>query len=197
MSILESLIEQSRNPNNRIGKIMLSIMNKAHIGRTKYILNKLGIQEGQRILDIGCGGGETIRALATMQSNTYIYGIDYSETSVKMTKEKNRKDVQAGRVHVLAGEVSRLPFEDNDFNVITAIQTHYYWPDLKNDVKEIFRVLNTQGKLLIASELYKINYHMNSYKTIAEMEDLLRNTGFDKVTIEEDGKWRYVIGVKK
>ncbi|MEK4511996.1 class I SAM-dependent methyltransferase [Paenibacillus sp. FSL K6-2524] len=69
MSILESLIEQSKNPNKRIGKIMLNIMNKAHMSRTKIALNKLSIKEGYILLDIGCGGGETIREMSKMNTN--------------------------------------------------------------------------------------------------------------------------------
>lgn len=104
--------------------------------------------------------------------------------------------MQSGKVEIVVGEVSKLPFEDNYFDIITAVQTHYYWPDLKNDVKEVYRVMNTNGKLLIAAEIYKINYHMEGYKTSDEMKELLQSLGFRKVTIEEDGKWRYVIGEK-
>ncbi|MEK4511995.1 class I SAM-dependent methyltransferase [Paenibacillus sp. FSL K6-2524] len=123
-------------------------------------------------------------------------GVDYSETSVNLSIERNSKDVQSGKVEIVVGEVSKLPFEDNYFDIITAVQTHYYWPDLKNDVKEVYRVMNTNGKLLIAAEIYKINYHMEGYKTSDEMKELLQSLGFRKVTIEEDGKWRYVIGEK-
>ncbi|MDQ0088543.1 ubiquinone/menaquinone biosynthesis C-methylase UbiE [Paenibacillus anaericanus] len=196
MSILESLIEQSKNPNKRIGKIMLNIMNKAHMSRTKFGLNKLSIKEGYILLDIGCGGGETIREMSKMNTNIRIIGVDYSETSVNLSIERNSKDVQSGKVEIVVGEVSKLPFEDKYFDIITAVQTHYYWPDLKNDVKEVYRVMNTNGKLLIAAEVYKINYHMEGYKTSDEMKELLQSLGFRKVTIEEDGKWRYVIGEK-
>lgn len=196
MSILESLIEQSKNPNKRIGKIMLNIMNKAHMSRTKIALNKLSIKEGYILLDIGCGGGETIREMSKMNTNIRIIGVDYSETSVNLSIERNSKDVQSGKVEIVVGEVSKLPFEDKYFDIITAVQTHYYWPDLKNDVKEVYRVMNTNGKLLIAAEIYKINYHMEGYKTSDEMKELLQSLGFRKVTIEEDGKWRYVIGEK-
>ncbi|RUT44460.1 class I SAM-dependent methyltransferase [Paenibacillus anaericanus] len=196
MSILESLIEQSKNPNKRIGKIMLNIMNKAHMSRTKFALNKLSIKEGYILLDIGCGGGETIREMSKMNTDIRIFGVDYSETSVNLSIDRNSKDVQFGKVEIVVGEVSKLPFEDNYFDIITAVQTHYYWPDLKNDVKEVYRVMNTNGKLLIAAEIYKINYHMEGYKTSDEVKELLQSLGFRKVTIEEDGKWRYVIGEK-
>src|SRR5215469_3877801 len=41
------------------------------------------------------------------------------------------------------------------FDVVTAVETHYYWPDLSGDVQEIRRVLKPGGSLLIVAESYR------------------------------------------
>jgi SAM-dependent methyltransferase len=51
--------------------------------------------------------------------------------------------------------VSRLPFSSDFFNLVTAVETHYYWPDLPGDIQEIRRVLRPGGSLLIIAETYR------------------------------------------
>jgi len=41
------------------------------------------------------------------------------------------------------------------FDLVTAIETQYYWPDLVNDMREILRVLAPGGTLVIIAESYK------------------------------------------
>ena len=45
-----------------------------------------------------------------------------------------------GRVKILNASVSSLPFQDKSIGLATAVETIYFWPDLKNDFKEVYRV---------------------------------------------------------
>ena len=60
-----------------------------------------------------------------------------------------------GKASILQSSVSSLPFEDNKFDVITAVETYYFWPDKLNDLKEVYRVLKSGGKLLLVFEMVK------------------------------------------
>jgi SAM-dependent methyltransferase len=51
--------------------------------------------------------------------------------------------------------VSRLPFSDGAFDVITAVETHFWWPALPTDLREVLRVLKPGGRLIIIAEVYK------------------------------------------
>lgn len=46
-----------------------------------------------------------------------------------------------GSCRIQRASVSKLPFSDNTFDLVTAVETQYYWPDLIKDMKEILRVL--------------------------------------------------------
>ena len=65
--------------------------------------------KGKRILDIGCGGGGTIRKLARIAAEGRVHGIDYSEESVRICTKTNRRLIEAGRVEIRHGSVSSLP----------------------------------------------------------------------------------------
>ncbi len=49
----------------------------------------------------------------------------------------------------------RLPFSDGAFDVITAVETHFWWPALPTDLGEVLRVLKPGGRLIIIAEVYK------------------------------------------
>ncbi|SFI00686.1 Methyltransferase domain-containing protein [Bacillus sp. 71mf] len=137
------------------------------------------------MLDIGCGGGKTIHTLSKMNPNGNIYGIDYSNQAVENSIKMNKKDVDSGKVLIERASVSAMPFSNHFFDLITAFQTHYFWPNLENDVKEVFRVLKPNGYFLIVAELYKIKYHMKKFKTKEAIEKLLKETGFSNVVFHE------------
>ena len=54
-----------------------------------------------------------------------------------------------GKVKVLEGNVADLPFEDNTFDIVTAFETVYFWPDFVNDLKEVLRVLKDDGSIIV------------------------------------------------
>jgi len=51
--------------------------------------------------------------------------------------------------------VSELPYADSYFDVVTAVETYYFWPNLGSDLGEVLRVLKPGGWLMIAGEAYR------------------------------------------
>ncbi|UED78503.1 class I SAM-dependent methyltransferase [Lysinibacillus sp. CD3-6] len=198
MTILQRLIEQAKHPNGLIGSIMLRIMNVAHRGMTSWLIESGAIKNGDIVLDIGCGGGKTIQALSRINHHGKIYGIDFSEQAIRNATKVNKKDVASGKVIVKQASVSNIPYPDAYFDKIIACQTHYFWQDFAKDVKEVFRVLKKDGQFIIISELYKINYHREDYKTNKEIRQLFDHVGFQFVNIQEHKRngWLYIMGTK-
>lgn len=130
-------------------------MNASHSKLTVWGLGQVSIASHSTILDIGCGGGRTVGKLAAIATLGKVYGVDYSEESVAATKRTNARWIDLGRVEVLHGSVSELPFPDNQFDLITAVETHFWWPDLRNDMREVFRVTKPGGTLILIAEVYK------------------------------------------
>ena len=196
MSVLQRLIEQAKNPRGSIGSSMLCIMNTAHARLTNWALQKIHVRKDAVILDIGCGGGKTIHTLSKMTPTGKIYGIDYSEKAVKNSIKSNRSAVKNGKVMIHRASVSSIPFDDNFFDLITAFQTHYFWPDLKNDIKEAFRVLKPNGSFMIVAEVFKMDYHMQQFKTTDELVALFNKTGFQHIKCYEEKGCLCIIGRK-
>jgi len=145
---------QVRKPSGRVGRAVVARMNQSHAALTDWGLEHVRIEPSFSILDVGCGGGRTIAELLKRAPAGRVYGVDYSTASVEASRETNRDAVAAGRVEIQEGSVSRLPFADAMVDLVTAVETHYYWPDLPNDAREVFRVLKPGGTLLVIAEAY-------------------------------------------
>jgi ubiquinone/menaquinone biosynthesis C-methylase UbiE len=149
------VVGQVRKPDRLIGRLFAMLMNQSHSKLTDWGLSHVRIAKAFHILDVGCGGGRTIEKLAAMASNGKIYGIDHASGSVATSRAKNKALIRDGRVEIQQAAVSQLPFAQDAFDLVTAIETQYYWPDLVNDMREILRVLKPTGTLAVIAETYK------------------------------------------
>jgi len=146
---------QCRKPVWWLGKIVARRMNVSHAKVTSWGLSGVSLGDASTILDVGCGGGQTIRTLASGAHGRRVYGVDYSDASVATARRTNAELVATGRVDIQRASVSHLPFQAGMFDVVTAIETHYYWPDLVHDLTEVLRVLKPGGTVAIIAETYR------------------------------------------
>jgi ubiquinone/menaquinone biosynthesis C-methylase UbiE len=186
-------------------------MNSRHSKLTDWGLRHVTIENHFTILDVGCGGGRTVSKLATLATHGKVSGIDYSEESVAATKRMNAQFIDLGRVEVRHASVSQLPFPDNLFDLITGVETHFWWPNLPGDMREIFRVTKPGGTLMLIAEVYKganttVSKLAEKYASrtgmkllsVNEHRELFTNAGYSNVqVIEEHAKgWICAIGTK-
>ena len=68
---------------------------------------------------------------------------------------RRRPYVAAGRIEVKRASVDKLPEPSGQFDLVTAIESHYYWPDLVASCREIRRVLRDGGTLILVIESYR------------------------------------------
>jgi SAM-dependent methyltransferase len=174
-------------------------MNFGHSGLTKWSLGFIDIACDTTALDIGCGGGKTVERLAEIAANGKIVGIDYSPDAVAVARKKNRAFINEGRVEILQEAISSMQFSNGAFDLVTAVETHYFWPDFRNDLKEVYRVLKQGGQLLIVGAVYR-NKKFNRrnqrivstigmiYLSIEEFRDILESVGFSEFDAFEEKK---------
>jgi SAM-dependent methyltransferase len=176
MSLGTRLLRQCSHPSGWLGRVTLWRMNLSHSRVTEWGLHYVSIRPSDTVLDIGCGGGRTVARLATIASEGKVFGIDLSEESVAAARKTNRRLVENGRVDIRPASVSHLPFDDDTFDVVTAVETHYYWPDLVSDLREIRRVLKPGGTFVIIAEAYR----GGKYDRLLQRLDVLARRGVMK-----------------
>ncbi len=159
-------------------------MNSSHSKLTDWGLGHIAMENHHTILDVGCGGGRTVSKLAAIATQGRVYGVDYSDESVAATKRTNARWIDLGRVEIRQGSVSDLPFPDGKFDLVTAVETHFWWPNLPGDMREVFRVMKPGGTLVLIAEIYKGANTM----TARFAEKYASRTGMSLLSVNEHRK---------
>ena len=186
-----------RRPTSFLGKLIGGSMNQSHNQRTDWGLSHVDYGEDYMMLDVGCGDGKVIKKLASRAPFGKIYGVDVSVGSVRDASNVNRDLISSGHVEILESGVSSLPFENKFFDVVTALEIHYDWPDLVENMKEIYRVLVPYGKFLVVGGEYLGSRFDDRNKewaednglilhTLPEFKETLEKAGFTEVEIFEE-----------
>lgn len=202
---------QCQKPAGLLGRFVLWNMNSRHSKVTDWGLSHTSTGQNDTILDVGCGGGRTVSKLAAIATQGKVYGVDFSGESVAFASRLNKQWIDTGRVEIREASVSQLPFSENVFDLVTAVETHFWWPDLPSDMCEVLRVLKPGGALIVIAEVYKgantvtaklaEKYALLSgmkLLTANEHRELFTNAGYaDVQVIAEPGKgWICGIGKK-
>lgn len=202
MGLIKSLFTNCAHPKGWMGRAMLKFMNLCHAPLTNWGLNLVGIQDEWTMLDIGCGGGATLKRLLKRSRNAKVYGIDISEESVAKAREVNKVLLEK-QVFVQQGSAAELPYEDRKFDLVTAVETVYFWPNLSRCLQEVHRVLKPSGRFAIMVEVIDTNSKwtsvvdgMTAY-TPEQLKALLDDAGFTQTEIyRKKPSYATILGVK-
>ena len=184
-------MSQFAKPTGFFGKILAKGMARGHKEFYKNALKAINPKKDDKYLEIGFGSGIFIKKYMSHVSK--IAGIDYSEDMVKLASDINRKLVDSGKAEFKQGYASKLPWADNKFTVVAAIEVFFFLNETEKTLKEIFRVLKPGGRLVIEMGFNKDDGvdHKRYIKKMGlklysgeEMENLLKKTGFNDIVID-------------
>lgn len=187
--LTQYLINQTKRPSGAVGRVITKIWSSYFKELSLWAIRQMTVPDHSRILEVGYGGGSTIKNLLALNKHLEIDGIDISKESYQTAKRMNSDSVQNGSVRLRIGNVESLPYQNDYFDLVFAIQTHLFWEDLKKSFQEIYRVMSNHSALIVASEKDKLNYHMTAYRTTHELSKLLKSIGFSKIEKSENQNW--------
>ena len=210
---LKVLGSQSRKPNRWLGKILFGhLATWGHRPLTNWAMGFMDIQPADYVLDVGCGGGMAIKLITKVATEGFVAGVDHSEIMVQQARKRNAAAVQTGRVEVRHGNVSALPYGDESFDKVCAIETFYFWPEPVANLEEVCRVLKPGGLVVLAMEGSKEALNQQKHAALAaqmqfplysgaEMVEMLTTAGFNRTWFEavppdKGWGWLCVLGVK-
>ena len=198
-----SFFQNTCKPEGIGGKIMVNMMNAGHSSMAEWGFTHIEIRNDYRCLDIGCGGGANVKKLLVKTPYGKVIGIDYSEVSVIKSSKINKAEIENKHCEILQGNVMKLPFRKETFDIITAFETIYFWPDINEAFKQVYRVLKVRGTFMICNESNgenpkeekwtKIIQGMKIYNS-EQIKKSLEDAGFTDIKIHKNKKgWLCVV----
>ncbi|TAF97782.1 MAG: methyltransferase domain-containing protein, partial [Oscillatoriales cyanobacterium] len=103
---------------------------------TTITLNRLDINQGEHILDLGCGTGVLIQRLLQVSPESEVIGIDACAEMLEIAKQKLPEFVE-----LKLGSADNLPFPSNYFDLVVSTSAFHFFRDPSQALQEAKRVL--------------------------------------------------------
>lgn len=190
-------------PKGFFGRHFLRKMNVHHAELSAWGRGFLNLPEASVILDAGCGGGANIAALLEKFPHSFVHGLDYSEESVALSRKQNAP-LLGKRCEIIQGNIHSTPYQNGQFDAVTAVETIYFWHNIVKAFSEVKRILKPNGVFLIVCELCDPSdthweEKIDGLKVYSGemLEPLLKEAGFSSVEIhEKDDSWLAILARK-
>ena len=193
-------------PAGDTGTAMLMRMNEHHKPLREWGFGFIEWWPGMEILDVGCGGGAAIHEMLLLSEGSIVKGIDHSDESISLSRVLNAEAIKYERCRIEKAKVEHMPFLDREFDLVTAIETMYFWHDPLAAMREIKRVVKRGGTFAVLAEACTHetwaedrDKYPGTFKvyTSEEIADLMRSAGFRDIHAERgEGENTIVLGVK-
>ncbi len=170
----------------------------------RFVINKLKISEGDKLLEVACGQGVGSALTINEFNPKEMHGIDLSKAKITRAKKINLEilEKKPGKLFFQEGSAENIPYNSNSFEKVLSIEAAQHFESLDKFAKEANRVLKPGGKLAIASFFGTSDKSQASLSTmiqtirdgidkatpIYQLEEILRSNGFKNIKIESIGK---------
>jgi demethylmenaquinone methyltransferase/2-methoxy-6-polyprenyl-1,4-benzoquinol methylase len=132
----------------------------------KKAISQLKTLSPQKVLDVATGTGDVALMTYKMLKPVKITGIDISEGMLELGRKKIEKAGFSQQISLLKGDSEKIPFEDNHFDAITVAFGVRNFQNLEKGLKEMHRVLQPGGKVVVLEFSKSKNALFNVYLNV-------------------------------
>ena len=175
---------QFAHPQGWVGRLVGMILAVKNRERNAWTISMLDIQPNDRVLEIGFGPGQAIEEVAKLTPNGWVAGIDLSDVMVAQASKRNSAAIRSGRVLLQQGAESPLPFDDNNFNKVFAVNSMQFWSNPIGGLQEVRRVLKPGGRLVITLQPMWAKTEEEVQLVAEKLMFQLKQVGFKQVRLE-------------
>jgi SAM-dependent methyltransferase len=140
---------QLRNPSGAAGSIVGWLMAWINDEPNRLAIDALDPRPGETVLELGFGPGWGLRTIAARARGARLYGVDQSAAMLEQARRMNEVAVSRGRMVLVRGAFSPLPWIDEMFHKVLLVNVVYFFDSEGRDISEVYRVLRSGGRLVI------------------------------------------------
>lgn len=185
--LVRRVVRQFGDPTGPGGHVAGWVMGhrSSNVRRNRWAVELLDVQPTDRVIEVGCGPGIAIAALASRATQGLVVGVDHSEVMIRQARRRNAAVVSAGRVRLVHAPVERLPVADGPFDAALAVNTVGFWPEPTARLREIGSALRSGGRIALVSQPRCPGATAATSAAAAdELAALLSEAGFDDLRCE-------------
>src|SRR5262245_29932911 len=124
MSIVRTIFMRTfGRPQGMLGRLGGVIMARMNADCGAWVADLLEVRPDDDVLEVGFGSGVIVQRLASLASSGYVVGIDQSQEMLEQASARNAAEIQGKHVDLKCGSVESLPFNDDSFDKVVAINS--------------------------------------------------------------------------
>ena len=146
--------EEAKRFYDRISKVYDYFTGAFERRYAEMAVERLSVEEGETVLEIGFGPGHCLKRLAESVGKTgKAYGVDISSGMLEVTRRRLTKAQLMDRVELYCGDAATLPYGDNTFDAAFMSFTLELFDtlEIQKVLEQIKRVLKSEGRLVVVS----------------------------------------------
>jgi SAM-dependent methyltransferase len=140
---------QLRHPSGALGSLLGWLMAFGNDKPNNVSIDALGLAPTDQVLELGFGPGWALRTIAARVPGGRVFGIDQSDRMLRQATCMNQAAIDGGRVSLVKGPFSPLPWIDSKFDKILLANVAYFFDASGRDMAEVYRVLKPGGRVAI------------------------------------------------
>ena len=144
-----ALGSQLRHPSGAFGSLVGWLMAFVNDEPNRLAVDALDLGPRESVLELGFGPGWGLRTIAERTRGARVYGVDQSARMIEQAKRMNEVAVSSGRMVLVQGPFSPLPWIDKMFDKVLLVNVVYVFDADGRDMSEVYRVLRSGGRAVI------------------------------------------------
>jgi SAM-dependent methyltransferase len=148
------LVAQAHHPTGPVGRVegWVFAHRSSNVRRNRWAVELLEVKPGDRVIELGCGPGVAVAALARRATHGLVVGVDHSAVVIGQARRRNANAIKEGRVRLIHAPVEHLEVADGSFDAALAVNTVGMWPEPTTRLREIGRLLRPGGRIALVSQ---------------------------------------------
>ena len=171
------------------GRVAGAVMARFNRDMENAAIDELGPRVGDAVLAVGFGPGVGLAELVDRVPDGLVAGIDPSATMVAQATRRNRAAVVAGRVDITRARAEAIPWRDDRFDGVLAVNSIQLWEPLEAGLDEVARVLRTGGVFVALTHDWAIEKAHPLPEWLEAATALLEERGFGRIAVRK-GQFR-------